>query len=62
MAKARHITLEGKPGSWVALDDRTGRVVAQAGTLRALKKKAEHLGVKNPTFAVVPKKDCALIL
>ena len=56
------LVLDGRPGNWVAVDGRTNKVVAEARTLMAVARKARRLGLKDPTFAVVPRRDCALIL
>ena len=56
------LLLDGKPGNWVAVDSRTNKVVAEARTLIAVARKARRLGLTDPTFAVVPRRDCALIL
>jgi len=60
--KARTLELSGKAGNWVALKEGSYAVVAEAGTLKEVARKARRLRVKNPIFACIPRKDCSLIL
>ena len=62
MDKSATVELKGKAGNWVALKGDSYQVVAEGRTLREVAGKARRLGIKNPTFARIPRKDCALIL
>jgi hypothetical protein len=62
MNQTATIELRGKAGNWVALKGDSYEVVAEARTLKEAARKARRLGIKNPTFARIPRKDCALIL
>jgi len=60
--KTRVLELTGRAGNWVALKGNSYTVVAEAGTLEEVARKARRLRVKNPIFARVPRKNCSLIL
>jgi hypothetical protein len=62
MDKTETLELTGKAGNWVALKGDSYKVVAEGRTLKEVAGKVRRLGIKNPTFARVPRKDCALIL
>jgi len=62
MDKTKTVELTGKAGNWVALKGDSYEVVAEGKTLKEVAAKAQRLGIKNPTFARIPRKDCALIL
>jgi hypothetical protein len=61
-SKIRTVELTGRAGNWVALKSDSYAVIAEAGTLKEAARKARRLRAKNPIFARVPRKDCALIL
>jgi hypothetical protein len=60
--KIRTVELTGRAGNWVALKGDSYAVVAEGRTLKEAADKARRRGVKNPTFARIPRKNCALIL
>jgi hypothetical protein len=60
--KIKTVEFTGRAGNWVALKGDSYTVIAEAGTLKEAARKARRLRVKNPIFARVPRKDCALIL
>jgi hypothetical protein len=62
MDKTKTVELTGRAGNWVALKGNSYEVVAEGRTLKEVAGKARRLGIKNPTFARIPRKDCALIL
>jgi hypothetical protein len=62
MDKTRTVELTGRAGNWVALKGDSYEVVAEGRTLKEVADKARRRGVKNPTFARIPRKNCALIL
>ncbi len=62
MDKTKTVELTGRAGNWVALKGDSYEVVAEARTLKEVADKARRRGIRNPTFARIPRKDCALIL
>ena len=62
MDKTKTVELTGRAGNWVALKGDSYEVVAEGRTLKEVAGKVRRMGVKNPTFARIPRKDCALIL
>ena len=62
MDKTKTVEFKGRAGNWVALKGSSYVVVAEGKTLKEVAAKAKRLGIKNPTFARIPRKDCALIL
>ena len=62
MDKTKTVELTGRAGNWVALKGDSYEVVAEGRTLKEVAAKAHRLGIKNPTYARIPRKDCALIL
>jgi hypothetical protein len=62
MVKTKTVELAGRAGNWVALKGDSYEVVAEGRTLKEVADKARRRGVKNPTFARIPRKNCALIL
>jgi hypothetical protein len=62
MDKTKTVELTGRAGNWVALKGDSYEVVAEGRTLKEVAGKARRRGIRNPTFARIPRKDCALIL
>jgi hypothetical protein len=62
MDETQTVELTGMAGNWVALKDDAYEVVDEGKTLKEVAAKAQRLGIKKPTFARIPRKDCALIL
>ncbi len=62
MDKTKTVELTGRAGNWVALKGDSYEVVAEGRTLKEVAGKVRRLGIKNLTFARIPRKDCALIL
>lgn len=62
MDKTKTVELTGKAGNWVALKGDPQEIVAEGRTLKEVAAKVRRLGIRNPTFARIPRKDCALIL
>jgi hypothetical protein len=62
MDKTKTVELmSGKAGNWVALKGNSYEAVAEGRTLKEVTAKTQRMGMKNPTFALIPRRDCARI-
>jgi len=60
--KTNVVQLKGKPGTWVALDPRDYKQVAEGRTLAAAVRKAAEAGVADAIFSRIPKDSYAIVL